>query len=132
MKATFICPECRNSINVGEDIVLIAKNEFGQKGIVMLHTALGNYESKFSTDFTIIEGDKVKFMCPVCHHNLTNVKNENLAKFIMIDEKDKESFIVFSQIYGEKCTYKVEDKEVSERYGDHLGRYIDPEWFLWF
>jgi uncharacterized protein YbaR (Trm112 family) len=132
MKATFICPECRNSINVNDDIVLIAKNEFGQKGIVMLHTTLGNYQSKFSTDFTIIEGDIVEFLCPVCHHNLSNLKNNKLAQFIQTDENNKESYIVFSQIYGEKCTCKVMDKEVKESYGDYLGKFTDPEWFLWF
>ncbi|MGD9994552.1 MAG: hypothetical protein AB7S69_14735 [Salinivirgaceae bacterium] len=132
MESTFICPECRNSINVNDDIVLIAKNDLGQKGIVMLHTTLGNYESKFSSDFTILEGDKVKLLCPICHHSLSHVKNQNLAKFIMINEEGKEYYIIFSQIYGEKCTCKIEEKEVKERYGEHLNRYTDPEWFLWF
>ncbi len=132
MKATYFCPECRNSINVNEDIVLIAKNDLGQKGIVMLHTKLGNYESKVSSDFSILEGDKVKFLCPICHHNLSHLKNDEMAHFIMKDENKKESYIIFSQIYGEKCTCKVVDKKVSESYGDYLGKFTDPEWFLWF
>jgi uncharacterized protein YbaR (Trm112 family) len=132
MNAKYVCPDCKNSINVGNDIVLIAKNEFGQKGIVVLHTILGNYESKFSNGFSILEGDQVKFSCPVCHASLTHKKNDRLARFIQIDEKEKEAYIVFSQIYGEKCTYKIEEKEVTESYGEHLNRYSDPEWFMWF
>lgn len=131
MKTKYLCPHCHNTINVGNDIVLRAKNENGDRGLVFLHTELGNYDSKFSTDYEIKEGEKVKFSCPICHHNLSNLKNEKLAYFTMVDEKEKEFTIVFSKIFGEKCSYKVEEKEVVETYGYHWAMYNNPEWFLY-
>ncbi|MBI9067853.1 MAG: hypothetical protein JEZ09_11215 [Salinivirgaceae bacterium] len=130
MKNRYICPKCRNNINIENNIVLIAKNEFDQKGIIMLQTKFGDYSTKFSSDFTIIEGDKVKFLCPVCHANLSNLKNDCLASFNIIDQSKKESLLVFSQIYGEKCTYVIEDKVVKKSFGDDLGKYIDSDWIL--
>ncbi len=132
MKTTYLCPNCRESINVGEDIVLTAKNKHDQKGIVMLHTTLGNYSIKNSPAFSLSEGDNISFSCPLCHHYLGNKKNDRLARIIMVDEDRKEYFIIFSQIYGEKCTFKLEEKEVKASFGEHLSRFTDPEWFMWF
>lgn len=130
MRNRYICPKCRNNINIENNIILIAKNEFDQKGIVMLHTELGNYSTKFSSDFTIIEGDKVKFLCPVCHTSLSNLKNDCLASFNIIDENKKESVLIFSQIYGEKCTYIIEDMAVKKSFGEDVGKYINSDWIL--
>jgi len=130
MKTKYVCSHCNQNINVGEDIVLVAKNKDGKKSLVFLHTTLGNYTSKFNPDFAIKEGDLVKFLCPICHANLTNKKHNHLADFTMIDENEKKFNIVFSQIYGEKCTYKIEEQKVVESFGKHLERYQNPEWFL--
>ncbi len=130
METKYLCPQCENALNVDNDIVLKAKNNSGRKGIVFLHTSLGNYSSKFSSEFTIMEGETVKFYCPLCNHNLTNLKNEKLAHFTMVDADEKEFTVVFSKIYGEKCTYVVKEKEVLKSYGDHLNIYTNPDWFL--
>jgi len=132
MKTKFLCPECQNTINVGDDIVLVAKTKNGLKGIIFLHAELGNYTSRFNDDFTLVEGNIVTFCCPICNHNLTNHKHQNLAHLVRIDENGKEAFIVFSKIYGEQCTYKIDEKQITESYGDHLGLYTNPDWFLWF
>ena len=130
MKTKYLCSHCNQPINVGEDIVLIAKNKDGDKSLVFLHTTLGDYTSKFNSNFSINEGDLVKFSCPICHKNLTNKKNDRLAQFTLVDENDKSFTINISQIYGEKCTYKVEEQQVIETFGEHLARYQDPDWFL--
>lgn len=130
MKTKYLCPNCENALNVGDNIVLKVKNNFGQKGIVFLHSELGNYETDFSAEFTLIEGEKVKFYCPLCNHSLTNFKNDRLAHFTMIIDDEKEYTIAFSQIYGEKCTYKIEEKEVIEKFGMHWSMYTNPDWFL--
>ena len=130
MKTVYKCSHCDNPINVGEDIVLVAKNDIGEKGLIFLHTTLGNYSSKFSPGFQIVEGDIVKFSCPICHHNLTNKSEEKLAHFIQVDEDDKKFDIVISRIYGEKCTYKVEEHKVIETFGDDWMQYQNPDWFL--
>lgn len=128
MKTKYLCPHCQSMVNIENNIVLIGKNKSGEKGIVMLHTKLGDYTSDFSSDFKINQGDTVKFLCPVCHSSLTNLKNDSLAQFNLIDEDGNESLIVFSQIYGEKCTYIIKDKVVEKTFGDDIGKYIDEDW----
>lgn len=130
MKARYECPHCNNGINVGDEIALVIKNDVGEKGLVFLKTELGNYNTNFSPGFSIIEGDLVKFSCPICHHNLTNKKNEQLAHFIQVDENDKRFNIIISQIFGEKCTYKAEEQQIVERFGEHWARYQNPDWML--
>lgn len=119
MEAKYLCPNCENALNVNDNIVLKAKNNSGLKGIVLLHSELGNYDTRLSAEFSLIEGEKVKFYCPLCNHNLTNRHNDRLAHFIMVDKDEKEYTIVFSQIYGEKCTFKVEERKVIDQYGIH-------------
>jgi len=131
METKYLCPHCENALNVDNDIVLKAKNNIGEKGLVFLHTDLGNYQSKFSIDFIVLEGEKVKFFCPLCNHNLTSLKNERLAHFIMVDADEKRFKIVFSQVFGERCTYVINECDDIQSYGDHLHLYLDPEWFLY-
>jgi uncharacterized protein YbaR (Trm112 family) len=128
----YLCPSCLTALNVDNDVVLKAKNDLGQKGLVFLHSELGNYTTKFSSGFTIVVGDQVTLFCPVCHHNLTSLRNNKLASFIMVDEADRQSVIVFSKIYGERCTFKVEDNKVQESFGEHTGLYNNPDWFMFF
>lgn len=130
MKAKYVCSHCNQPINVEEDIVLIAKNKDGNKSLVFLHTTLGNYSSKFRYDFSISEGDLINFSCPICNQNLTNTKNNRMAQFTMIDENENKFNVIFSQIYGEKCTYKVEEKAIVETFGEHIAQYQNPDWFL--
>ena len=132
MKEKYICPKCRNSVNIGNRIILTGKTRTGLRGMIMIEGELGNYNSSFSDDFTIIEGNRVKFICPICHSSLSSWKRKNLAHLIMVENEDTEAHIYFSQIYGEKCTFKLEEKEVKATYGEHLSRYTDPEWFMWF
>ena len=39
-------------------------------------------------------------------------------------EEDKEMQVLFSGTYGEKCTYRITDKDV-ESFGKDAGKYID-------
>ena len=69
-------------------------------------------------------------ICPVFHESLNIPKKDSLAKYIMIDNGIKESYIIISRTYGEKITFKVDENKQIESYGDKLSRFIDPEWFL--
>ncbi len=123
MKLKYICPKCRNSVNIGDDIFLTGKTSTGLKGIMVLKSELGNYTTRFSEDFTVFEGNKLKLTCPVCHSRLAARRHKNLAHLIMIDEDGNEATIYFSQIYGEKCTYKIEGSQVTQSFGDHKDLY---------
>lgn len=129
MKIKYLCPKCRNSLNINSLIVLSGKTRTGLKGIVMLKGDLGDYTSSFSEDFTIVEGNKVTFSCPICHRNLSDIKNKNLAHLIMVNQEGEESHIYFSRIFGEKCTYKISGKEITYEYGDHKNLYR-PDWLI--
>lgn len=118
MGAKLICPKCRNSITIGGKVILVGKTKTGLEGIVMLNSKLGDYSADFSDDFTIVEGNTLKLLCPICHKNLSNRKNKNLAQITSIDNEGNESIIMFSQIYGENRTYKIEGNKIKESFGD--------------
>lgn len=127
MSSKYICPKCRNSLNIDNKIVLTGKTGTGLKGLVLLSGELGNYTSAFSEDFDIIEGNKVKFCCPICHGSLSSRKYKNLAELILIDENEDEIKVLFSEIYGEKCTYEVIGKKIQRSFGEDKNIY-KPDW----
>lgn len=129
MSAKYLCPKCRISVNVGDDIVLLGKTDNGLKGVVILKSKLGDYTTSFSDDFPIFEGNKLRLSCPLCRASLSSRKQKNLAHLKMIDAENNEASIFFSQIYGEKCTYKIEGKQITQSYGAHIDQY-KPDWLI--
>ena len=95
-----------------------------------LHEKIGNYTVAMSSTLDIKSGEEVDFFCPVCSESLNNEKGENLASFIRVDEAGEESTIVISRIYGERCTFQVDDKKRIKSYGESVKKYLNPEWFL--
>lgn len=132
MKAKYLCSHCNHSLNIGDDIVLVAKNDMGEKGLAFLHADLGKYSCKMSEGFTYAENDAIKFSCPICHHNLTDLKNDQKANFILIDEKERKFDLVILNIKSENCTYKLDEQSISEKYDNQWMFYQSPEWFQFF
>lgn len=125
MKANYICPHCRSFLNVGDKIIIAAKNRLKEKGILLLSMKLGDYTVLKHPSFNIEKGEKINMFCPSCNKNLKKkTVHKNLFGIIMQDEEDKEMQILFSGTYGEKCTYRITDKDV-ESFGDDAGKYID-------
>ena len=125
MKANYICPHCRSFLNIGDKIIIAAKNSKKEKGILLLSMELGDYSILKHPSFNIEEGEKIELVCPSCSENLRKHKiHENLYGIIMQDEEDKEMQILFSGTYGEKCTYRFTDKDI-ESFGKDAGKYID-------
>ena len=54
----------------------------------------------------------------------TEKDNKNLSKIILIDEEQNESGILFSEIVGQRCTYKISETEV-EAYGEDMEEYTN-------
>jgi hypothetical protein len=111
-------------LNVGDSLIFSAKARNNVKGLILLSQKLGIYEVKKHPSFIYNEGELVEFFCPICHENLNCVKNDKLARVLMIDEKGNEFKVVFSRIAGEKSTYTITGDNV-EMYGEHSGHYID-------
>lgn len=113
MEANYICPNCRTYLNVGEQIILFAKRKNGNHGILLLTIHVGDYEIQKHKLFDIEEKEIISLFCPCCHKSLkdSNVR-ENSYKIIIQDNEDQEYEILFSGIYGGKCTYQVSEYDV--------------------
>jgi hypothetical protein len=119
-------------MNIGSSLVFSAKSPQNERGLIFLDTELGNYTKTTHPDFQLKEGVEYKFYCPVCHYKLNKEENFNLVRVYMTDESGKEVEINISNIIGEQCTYKIQEKKV-EAYGRDAKRYsqyldVPPEY----
>lgn len=120
----FICPQCRSHLNVEDDIIFAVKSEDGRKGLILLHSELGNYEVKHHPHFEVPAEMKFEFYCPVCNTPLATEVNKNLSRILMIGPDNHEYEVLFSKIAGEKSTYTLVGASVS-MYGEDAGNYVD-------
>ncbi len=130
MKVTYLCPHCRGAINAGNNIILSAKTKSKKVGLILLHEEIGNYSSELSASITVEKGEIVELFCPVCHKSLNISNKDSLAKYIRVDDNCTECYIIISRRFGERITFKVNEKKQVESYGEKISRFIDPEWFL--
>ncbi|RUT79797.1 hypothetical protein [Ancylomarina longa] len=125
MNANYICPHCRSYLNVADRIVIAAKNEKGRNGVLLFSIHLGDYEILKHSSFEMEENEQISFFCPCCKKSLRHEKiHENIYRILMHDEEDQEYQILFSGIYGERCTYQVSHENVYS-YGEHASKYLD-------
>lgn len=131
MKDQYLCPHCRASLNAKKNIILVARGEEAKnKGLVLMHEAIGNYTVAMSASLVMQPGDLVDFYCPVCNHCLNVGEGENLASLIRIDADQNETVIVISRVFGERCTFQLDNKRQVKKYGDNVRKYLNPEWFF--
>ena len=131
MRITYNCPECGAALNAKQNIILAARSVEDNKirGLALLHEELGNYTVALTETLHVTSGDIVDFYCPVCMADLNSDKGENMAEFIRVDETGEESMIYISRVYGERCTFQVDEKKQVTSYGKSMRKYMDPEWF---
>jgi hypothetical protein len=122
MSNNYSCPECKSKMNIGSSLVFSAKSPDNERGLIFLDTELGSYTKRTHPDFELQEGADYKFYCPVCHFKLNKADNPHLVKVYMSDDTGKEFEINISNIIGEHCTYKIEEKKV-EAFGPDAERY---------
>lgn len=121
----YICPKCKGYLNIDSEIVFLTKGQSDESSIIMLSSKLGDYKVRSNKKITYKPGDLVNFICPLCYENLNASEyDKNLAKVIKVNENGEESEIIFSKIYGEKCTYSIHDKGLSS-FGDDKTEYLD-------
>lgn len=127
MANNYFCPICKSNMNIGSSLVFSAKSPENDKGLIFLETELGNYTKTTHPDFQLQEGIEYKFYCPICHAKLNKEENPNLVGVLLTDESGKQFEINISNIIGEHCTYKIQDKK-AEAFGpdaDHYRKYLD-------
>jgi len=122
MPNNYSCPECKSKMNIGSSLVFSAKSPDNKRGLIFLNAELGNYTKTTHPDFQLRKGVEYKFYCPVCHFKLNKEDKSNLVKVHMTDESGKEFEINISNIIGEHCTYKIQEKKV-EAFGPDAKRY---------
>ncbi|MCK4663448.1 MAG: hypothetical protein KAT68_11320 [Bacteroidales bacterium] len=124
MKTNYLCPKCKGFLNVEEYIIFSTRTKNNKTGLILLHPELGNYKILNHPKYTYEEGEYLEFFCPICHKSLSIGGKEKLAKVLMVDEDNKTFDILFSQIAGEKSTYKIIGNNV-ETFGEHKDKYVD-------
>lgn len=123
MSSRYFCPHCNNQINIDDKIVLIFTTKDNKSALVFLHAQLGNYNVKCSIDLNFKSQESVNFYCPICKENLESKNYENFATLNLV-ENNKTYEIIFSRIYGVKCTYKIQEKLISA-FGADAKKYSD-------
>ncbi|HOE05437.1 MAG TPA: hypothetical protein PLZ52_09480 [Bacteroidales bacterium] len=125
MNADYICPKCGGYLKVKHHIILLTKNSKGDSALVLLSPEVGDYSFKIHPSVKIADGEHTNFICPICYENLNSEDlDKNLARLTRIDENGHKSDVVFSQIKGEKCTFKITEHGI-EAYGDHTENYLN-------
>jgi hypothetical protein len=123
MAVDFLCKACRGILNVKTSIIISAtKINSTKRGLVYLNPELGNYTNTTHPSFSMEDGAEYIYNCPICHSQLNSAKYPHLVRIILRDENGKESDIYFSNIAGEKCTYKLSETGV-EKQGPDAGKY---------
>jgi hypothetical protein len=123
MATEYLCKACRGVLNVKTSIILSAtKINSSKKGLLFLNPELGNYTVTTHPNFKIELGEEYLYNCPICHAHLNSLKYDHLVRVIMIDDNGDESDIYFSDIVGEKLTYKISGKIV-EKIGPDAVKY---------
>ena len=125
MKANdFLCPYCRGHLMPHTKVILSARKQSGKRGIILFNPKLGEYDILVHHTFRIEEGEHIDMLCPLCHANLTDQTiSKNLARIKMIDTSGKECDIYFSEIAGEKCTYKIRGNKIEAKTGPDVKIY---------
>jgi len=124
MKNRYLCPKCRAELKIRDHIIFSGKTEKGIKGILLLSPELGDYSMIHDDNFKYDKGEHIDLFCPVCQANIAIPEvNEDLAEVIMIDEKNVEYKIVFSEVAGKKCTIKIKDQNIIEAFGEDANEY---------
>ncbi|HNR42748.1 MAG TPA: hypothetical protein PKL65_10990 [Bacteroidales bacterium] len=119
----YLCKACRGVLNVKTSIILSAtKLNSSKKGLLYLNPELGNYTVTTHPTFQIEEGEEYLINCPICHAHLNSLKYDHLVRIKMIDDKGEEFDIYFSDIVGEKCTFKISGSTV-EKIGPDAVKY---------
>lgn len=127
LKINYLCPSCRAYLRVWNNIIFTVRYHSGQKrGILLLNPELGNYDLLHHSSIKFEEGEKIDFLCPVCHADLTATEiNKNFAHVIMVDEKNKEYDVFFSKVCGEHSTFKIKEDDIIESYGENSSAYVN-------
>lgn len=121
----YFCPRCKGKLKVGGYIILSSRRQNGETGLMLMSPKIGDYKIVKHPDYKYSMDERLEFYCPLCGKSLSVPEvSKNLAKILMQDENGQQAEIYFSEIVGEKCTYKVTDEEI-ESFGEQPELYTN-------
>jgi len=120
MRWNYSCPHCRGILSREDSIMLIGTH--GEDRIIFgFHPAPGNYEISLPPGFSIEEGSRWQFYCPLCHESLLSDLSDELCCLDMVT-KDVRHRVYFSRTAGEHATFVISAEGI-ERHGEHADRH---------
>ncbi len=127
LKTNYSCPDCNAYLRVWKNIIFTIRSADGKKnGLLLLNPDPGNYSVTTHPSMSFEKGEKIDFLCPVCHSNLAASDiNENLVHIDMQGE-DVDTFdVYFSRVFGEETTFMVSDNHIASKYGKDEAYYLN-------
>lgn len=126
MKVDYLCPHCKSHLVCCDHLILTLESEEAHKrGLLLMNISLGDYSYVNHPSFRFVDGEIVDFYCPVCRANLKVPDiNDNLISLIMIGEDGKKHDVYFSRIAGEHSTFKIDQDDVIEQFGEDASSYV--------
>ena len=128
LKVNYSCPHCKAFLRVWNNIIFtVSSPDKAKRGILLLNPHLGDYTLTSHETLDFAEGEIVEFYCPVCLKDLRAKDiNENLVRVVMSDDEDGRTFdVYFSRIVGEHSTFKIEDNDIIEKFGEDDSHYVN-------
>lgn len=122
---SYYCPQCFGNINVADKIIFKLKSKNDEFGLVLLSAKINDYQSETSESIIKVEEELYKFYCPLCSKCLNlDFYDKRLIKIYMKDQNKKKYEIYFSGIFGEHCTFTVNECKL-EYFGPYSQKCID-------
>ncbi len=124
MYNNFLCPKCKNSLNIDRHVVFVVEKYDGVRGLLLLSSDLGDYTIRSNPSFEVEEGERLEFYCPMCHGRLTGYSHPNLVSVLLLDKEGEDSQVFFSRIVGQNSTYLLKDGKI-DSFGFDSSEYLD-------
>lgn len=106
-------------------ILTLESEETNKRGLLMMNIGLGNYSYVNHPSFRFEDGEIVEFYCPVCRANLKVPDiNDHLIRLIIHGEDGKKYDVYFSRVAGEHSTFKIDNENVIEQFGEDASSYV--------
>lgn len=114
---SFSCPFCNQTLNGGNEIELTTIRKSGDRGVIYMSAAFGNYTYRHIPEINFDEGEIVDFHCPKCEENLEAPQHGNFALLNMNVGNNINFEVIFSRESGKRKTYVITEDGIETYHG---------------
>jgi hypothetical protein len=83
-----------------------------KSALILLSPKVGNYSVVLGGDFTLVEGNRANFSCPVCQADLQSPVNSQFGEVLRERPEGGYDRVEFHRTYGKRATFVVAQDEV--------------------